>query len=109
MGSRPYRGIVHSSLTRPHPNFRFLTVDTVYEKQDYNGELITVPVDTVEEYLLHDRDLYGDIFYVIYGNYWIDIPFSSLRITETESLAEAIHIAEQIMGSKIEARYANAF
>jgi hypothetical protein len=75
-------------------------VDTVYEKQDENGEYYTDSFNTYEDFLFHNPDK-GDSFYGVYGSYWIDIPRNTLKISETFSLKEAILIAESIMGNSI--------
>jgi hypothetical protein len=95
-----YRGIVHSPKNSKHPNFRFIIVDTVYETQDERGNWYTDTFLSREDFLLHNPD-HGDVFYGVYGSYWIDIPKSSLKITETHDLNEAINIAEAIMGGSI--------
>ena len=95
-----YRGVVHSPIDFKHPNFRFLLVDTVYEKQDEYGNWYLESFGHYDEYLSHHLNS-GDIFYGVYGSYWIDIPKSGLKITETDSLQQAINIAEEIMGAKI--------
>lgn len=100
LGNRFYRGIVHNSKEYKHPNFRFIIVDTVYEKQDENGHWYTDSFENYEDYLLHNPD-YGDKFYGVYGSYWIDNPKSGIKITETNNLKEAISVAEEIMGNKI--------
>jgi hypothetical protein len=95
-----YRGVVHSPKNPKHPNFRFLIVDTVYEKQDENGQWYVDSFHSYEDFLLHNPDK-GDSFYGIYGSYWIDIPRNTLKIGETFDLKEAILIAESIMGNTI--------
>jgi hypothetical protein len=100
LGNRFYRGIVHSSKEYKHPNFRFILVDTVYEKQDENGNWYTESFEYYDDYLIHNIDQ-SDIFYGVYGSYHIDNVRSGLKITETTSLEQAINIAEQIMGNKI--------
>ena len=99
--NRFYRGIVKSPDDDRHPNFRFILVDTVKEVRSLDGEYYTDSFSSYEEYLLHNRDE-SDVFYGVYGSYWIDNPKSSCKITETNSLQEAIYVAEEIMGSKIE-------
>jgi hypothetical protein len=49
---------------------------------------------------MHDHAL-ENVFYGIYGSYWIDMPKSPIKLGETTDLKEAIHIAQEIMGSKI--------
>lgn len=98
--NRFYRGVVHSPKNPKHPNFRFIIVDTIYETQDENGEWFTDSFTDKEHYFLHNPD-HGEIFYGVYGSYWIDIPKNSLKITETNNLNEAIVIAESILGNKI--------
>ena len=98
--NRFYRGVVHSPKDKKHPNFRYLLVDTVYEKQDENGDWYSESFEFYEDYLLHNRDN-SETFYGVYGSYWIDIPKSGIKITETNSLQQAITIAEEIMGTKI--------
>jgi hypothetical protein len=100
IGNRFYRGIVHSPVNQPHPNFRFILVDTVREIQDENGNYYTDSFAYYEDYLLHNPD-HGDVFYGVYGSYWPDIPKNGLKISETDSLQQAINIAEAIMGTKI--------
>jgi hypothetical protein len=95
-----YRGIVHSDPDFKHPNFRFLIVDTVKEVQDEYGEWYLDIFQEKTDFLLHDHAL-GGVFYCVYGSYWIDIPKSPIKLAETNDLKEAIHIAEEIMGSKI--------
>jgi hypothetical protein len=97
---RFYRGVVHSPKDKKHPNFRYLLVDTVYEKQDEHGNWYTESLECYDDYLIHSLDK-EDIFYGVYASYYIDNVRSGLKITETSSLSEAINIAEQIMGSKI--------
>jgi hypothetical protein len=75
-------------------------VDTVYEKQDENGEWYTDSFNSYEDFLFHNPDK-GDSFYGVYGSYWIDIPRNTLKISETFNLKEAIFIAESIMGNSI--------
>ena len=94
-----YRGIVNSPYPK-HPNFRFILVDTVYEKQDENGNWYTESYEYYDDYLIHNIEQ-GDIFYGVYGSYWTDIPKNGLKITETNNLPEAINIAEEIMCNKI--------
>jgi hypothetical protein len=98
--NRFYRGVVHSDPGFKHPNFRFLIVDTVKEVQDENGEWYLDVFHDSAEFLMHDHSL-GNIFYGIYGSYWIDIPKGPIKLGETEDLNEAIHIAQEIMGSII--------
>jgi hypothetical protein len=99
--NRLFRGIVKNPTEKyKHPNFQYIIVDTVREIQDIEGNWHTDSFESYDEYLLHNPD-YGDIFYVVYGSYWIDIPLSSIKITETDSLNQAINIAEAIMGSSI--------
>jgi hypothetical protein len=95
-----YRGIVYSSKNNKHPNFRFILVETIYDVQDSEGNWY---VDTFEQYsdYLNFRFNDRDLFYGVYGSYWIDIPKSSLKITETDNLETAIHIAQEIIGSNI--------
>lgn len=95
-----YRGIVNSNSLYKHPNFRFLIVDTIKEVQDEYGEWYLDSFTDKTEFLLHNRDM-GDVFYGVYGSYWIDIPKSSIKICETLNLQEAINIAQEIMGSSI--------
>jgi hypothetical protein len=98
--NRFYRGVVHSPKNPKHPNFRFLIVDTVYDKQDENGEWYIDSFNSYEDFLFHNPDK-GDSFYGVYGSYWIDIPRNCLKISETFNLQEAILIAESIMGNSI--------
>jgi hypothetical protein len=49
---------------------------------------------------MHDHSL-GNVFYGVYGSYWIDIPKGPIKLCETIDLTEAIHIAQEIMGSQI--------
>lgn len=99
--NRLFRGIVkNSDKTYKHPNFQYLIVDTVREIQDIEGNWYTDSFESYEDYLLHNPD-FGEVFYAVYGSYWIDIPLSSIKITETDSLNQAINIAEAIMGSSI--------
>ena len=98
--NRFYRGVVHSPKNPKHPNFRFLIVDSVFDTQDENGEWYTDSFNSYEDFLFHNPDT-GDAFYGVYASYWIDIPKSALKITETFSLKEAIFIAESIMGNSI--------
>jgi hypothetical protein len=98
--NRFYRGIVHSPKNQKHPNFRFIIIDTIKEIQDENGYWYTDSFESQEEFLLHNPEL-GETFYGVYGSYWIDIPKSSLKITETHDLMSAIYVAEQIMGSEV--------
>lgn len=100
LSNRFYRGIVHNPKDFKHPNFRFLLVDTVYEKQDENGNWYTESFEYYDDYLIHNIEQ-GDLFYGVYASYWNDIPKSGLKITETENLQQAITVAEEIMGSKI--------
>lgn len=100
LGHRFYRGVVHSSAYQPHPNFRFLLVDTVYEKQDEYGNWYTESFEHYDDYLFHHIEQ-ADVFYGVYGSYWPDIPKNGLKISETDSLQQAINIAEAIMGTKI--------
>jgi hypothetical protein len=95
-----YRGIVNSDPDWKHPNFRFLIVDTVKEVQDEYGEWYLDIFHDATEFLLHDHSL-GNVVYGVYGSYWIDIPKSPIKLAETTDLKEAIHIAEEIMGSNI--------
>jgi hypothetical protein len=100
LGNRFYRGIVYSPANFKHPNFRFILVDTVYEKQDENGNWYTESFEYYDDYLIHNIDQ-SDILYGVYGSYHIDNVRSGLKITETTSLEQAINIAEQIMANKI--------
>lgn len=100
LSNRFYRGIVHSLEDFKHPNFRFVLVDTVYEKQDENGNWYTESFEYYDDYLIHNIEQ-GEMFYGVYGSYWTDIPKSSIKITETNSLQQAITVAEEIMGNKI--------
>lgn len=98
--NRFYRGVVRSHQDFKHPNFRFIIVDTVKEVQDeYGGWYLDIFHDSTD-FLLHDHCL-GNVFYGVYGSYWLEIPKSPLKLSETTNLKEAIHIAEEIMGSKI--------
>jgi hypothetical protein len=72
----------------------------VKEIQDENGNWYTDSFESHEEFLLHNPDL-GEAFYGVYGSYWIDIPKSSLKITETDDLMRAIYVAEEIMGARV--------
>lgn len=99
--NRFYRGIVKSKPNFFHPNFRFILVDTVKEIQDENGDWYTDSFEYYEDYLLHNYEL-GNVFYGVYASYHIDNVKSGLRITETESLEQAINIAQEIMGNTIE-------
>lgn len=99
--NRFYRGIVKSKPDSPHPNFRFILVDTVKEIQDENGNWYTDSFEYYEDYLLHNYEL-GDVFYGVYASYHIDDVRSGLKITETENLQQAINIAQEIMGNTIE-------
>jgi len=99
--NRLFRGIVKNNQVKyKHPNFQYLLVDTVRELQDIEGNWYTDSFDSYEDYLLHNPE-HGDVFYVVYGSYWIDIPLSSIKITETDNLQQAINIAEAIMGTHI--------
>lgn len=98
--NRFYRGVVNSDPDFKHPNFRFIIVDTVKEVQDEYGEWYLDCFNDKTEFLLHDHAL-GNVFYGVYGSYWIDIPKSPIKICETTDLKEAIRIAEEIIGSKI--------
>jgi len=98
--NRFYRGVVHSPKNPKHPNFRFLIVDTVYELQDENGLWLTDSFINKEQFYLHNPD-HGEVLYGVYGSFWIDIPKSCLKLTETLDLNEAIVVAEHIMGTKI--------
>jgi hypothetical protein len=93
--------MVKSHPDYPHPNFRFILVDTVKEIQDENGKWYTDSFEYYEDYLLHNYEL-GNVFYGVYASYHIDNVKSGLRITETESLEQAINIAQEIMGNSIE-------
>ena len=95
-----YRGVVYSDPDFKHPNFRFVIVDTVKEVQDEGGEYYLDIFHDVTEFLMHDHAL-QNVFYGIYGSYWIDIPKSPIKLGETSDLKEAIHIAQEIMGSQI--------
>lgn len=98
--NRFFRGVVHSLSDFKHPNFRFIIVDTVKDVQDEFGEWYIDSFESKIDFLLHDIAL-GEIFYGVYGSYWIDIPKSPIKITETQNLQEAINIAQEIMGSSI--------
>ena len=98
--NRFFRGVVHSPLDFKHPNFRFIIVDTIKDVQDEFGEWYTDSFESRTDFLLHDRAL-GDIFYGIYGSYWIDIPKGPIKIAETHDLQEAINIAQEIMGNTV--------
>jgi hypothetical protein len=95
-----YRGVVRSHPDFKHPNFRFLIVDTVKEVQDEYGEWYLDIFQDKIDFLMHDNYL-GGVFYGIYGSYWLEIPKGPIKLAETTDLKEAIHIAEEIMGSKI--------
>lgn len=95
-----YRGIVHSHNNFKHPNFRFIIVDTVKEVQDDSGEWYLDIFHDKMDFLMYDRSL-GDIFYGVYGSYWIDIPKGPIKLCETTNLNEAINIAQEIMGNSI--------
>lgn len=95
-----YRGVVNSDPGFKHPNFRFLIVDTVKEIQDEFGEYYLDTFENKNEFLLHDHSM-ENVFYGIYGSYWIDIPKGSIKICETINLKEAINIAQEIMGNTI--------
>lgn len=95
-----YRGIVHSDPDFKHPNFRFILVDTVKEVQDeYGGWYLDIFHDATE-FLMHDHAL-ENVFYGVYGSYWIDIPKGPIKLCETSDLQEAINVAQEIMGSQI--------
>lgn len=96
-----YRGIVKGDENNPHPRFRFVLVDTVKEIQDENGNWYTDSFEYYEDYLMHNPD-FGDVFYGVYGSFHLDNIQSGIKITETQSLQEAISIAENIMGQKIQ-------
>lgn len=100
LSNRFYRGVVHSNDQQPHPNFKFILVDTVRELQNENGEWYTDSFMYYEDFLLHDPDK-GEVFYGVYGSYWSDIPKSYIKILETNNLKEAINIAQEIMGATI--------
>lgn len=95
-----YRGVVYSDQDFKHPNFSFLLVDTVKEVQDENGEWYLDIFYDATEFLMHDHAL-ENVFYGVYGSYWIDIPKGPIKLAEASDLNEAIHIAEEIMGSTI--------
>jgi hypothetical protein len=95
-----YRGVVESDPDFKHPNFRFLIVDTVKEVQDEYGEYYLDIFHDATEFLMHDHAL-ENVFYGVYGSYWIDIPKSPIKLCETTDLKEAIQIAQEIMGSII--------
>jgi hypothetical protein len=95
-----YRGVVHSDPDFKHPNFRFLLVDTVKEVQDEDGEWYLDIFQDATDFLMHDHAL-GNVFYGVYGSYWIDIPKGPIKLCETTDLNEAIHVAQEIMGSLI--------
>jgi hypothetical protein len=95
-----YRGIVYSDPGFKHPNFRFLIVDTVKEAQDEYGEWYLDVFHDAIDFLLHDHTL-ADVFYGVYGSYWIDIPKGPIKLCETQNLKEAVHIAQEIMGNTI--------
>jgi hypothetical protein len=99
-GNRFYSGVVYSPDNPKHPNFRFIVVDTIYDVQDDEGNWYTDSFEYYEDYL-NFRSTNRDVFYGVYGSYWIDIPKSSIKITETDNLKEAIHIAQEIMGNEI--------
>ena len=101
MVTKFYRGIVKCKEGYSHPNFRFILVDTVKEIQDENGNWYTDSFEFYEDYLLHNYEL-GNVFYGVYASYHIDNVRSGLKITETESLEQAINIAQEIMGNSIE-------
>jgi len=98
--NRFYRGIVHSDPDFKHPNFRFVLVDTVKEVQDEDGEWYLDIFHDATEFLMHDHSL-ENVFYGVYGSYWIDIPKGPIKLCETTDLNEAIHVAQEIMGSTI--------
>jgi len=95
-----YRGVVYSDPDFKHPNFRFILVDTVKEVQDENGEWYLDIFHDATEFLMHDHSL-SNVFYGVYGSYWIDIPKGPVKLCETSDLNEAIHVAQEIMGSII--------
>jgi len=95
-----YRGVVYSDPDFKHPNFRFVIVDTVKEVQDEEGEYYLDIFHDLTEFFMHDHAL-QNVFYGIYGSYWIDIPKGPIKLGETSDLKEAIHIAQEIMGSQI--------
>jgi hypothetical protein len=95
-----YRGVVESDPDFKHPNFRFLIVDTVKEVQDEYGEYYLDVFHDATEFLMHDHAL-ENVFYGVYGSYWIDIPKSPIKLCETTDLKEAVNIAQEIMGSII--------
>lgn len=95
-----YRGVVYSDPDFKHPNFRFLLVDTVKEVQDEYGEWYLDIFHDAADFLMHDHAL-GNVFYGVYGSYWIHIPKGPIKLYETSDLNEAIHVAQEIMGSII--------
>ena len=97
---RFFRGTVQSPSLNKHPNFCFILIDTVREIQDDDGFWYSESFASKEDFLLHNPD-WGEVFYGVYGSYWIDIPKSPIKITETVDLKEAIKIAEEIMGSRV--------
>ena len=97
---RFFRGTAQSSKSYKHPNFCFILIDTVKEIQDDDGFWYAESFDSKKDFLLHDKD-WGDVFYGVYGSYWIDIPKGPIKITETYDLDEAIKVAEAIMGTKV--------
>jgi len=98
--NRFYRGIVHSDPDFKHPNFRFVIVDTVKEVQDEYGEWYLDSFEDASDFLMHDHTL-SDVFYGVYGSYWIDIPKGPIKICETFDLDEAINIAQEVIGNTI--------
>ena len=95
-----YRGVVHSDPDFKHPNFRFLLVDTVKEVQDEYGEWYLDIFHDATDFLMHDHSLVN-VFYGVYGSYWINIPKGPIKLCETVDLNEAIQVAQEIMGSVI--------
>lgn len=96
---RFYRATIESNKQHKHPNFAFVLIETLKETKDSDGNYYDETFENEEQFLLYHS--HSDIFYAVYGSYWIDIPKSPIKIVETSDLREAIHIATEVIGNNI--------
>jgi hypothetical protein len=87
-------------------NLRLYKIETEREISDYEGGTVVESIKSIEDYW-DDTEAVGEPFYTIYGSFKIDFVQSSLRITSTDSLQEAISLVEHLSGNKISENYYN--
>lgn len=101
--NRFYQGYCLNSGNKSS-HFRLYKIETEREITDYEGGTIIESIKSTEDYW-DDTEAVGDPFYTIYGSFKIDFVQSSLKITSTDSLQEAINLVEHLSGNKISENY----